>query len=100
LFVGKKINKDEEVILPFSGKECSVVIDAYGHSEDALSLRVKSITCENVNVPSFAVQQHVTMALKEGAFAKDSVKTLLGEGEITNFSKEIVLTGNVKRYMF
>lgn len=100
LFVGKKINKDEEVISPFSGKECEILIDAYGYSDDALTLRVKSITADNQTVPTFAIQQHITMALKKGIFAKDSVKTLLGEGTVEIFTEPIILTGKVKRYMF
>lgn len=100
LFVGKKINKDEEVISPFAGKVCELVIDAYGYSDDALALRVKSIMTDNEVVPSFAIQQHVTMALKKGIFAKDSVKTLLGEGTIETLAEPIILTGKVKRYMF
>jgi hypothetical protein len=99
-FVGKKIHPDEDLIRPFEGKECTVTIDAYGHSEKALSLRVTSIQCDGVDVPSFATQQHVTMALQKGTPAKDSVKTLLGEGTVTEFDVLITLTGKVKRYLY
>jgi hypothetical protein len=100
LFVGKKINKDEEIFLSFVGKECCVTIDSFGHSDNAMALNVKSMTCDNIDVPSFATRQHVTMALKEGVSAKDSVNTLLGDGTVKLLSTNITIMCNVKRYMY
>jgi hypothetical protein len=103
LYVGKKEgNLDEEIIRPFENKKCLVTIDAFGSSEDALSMRVESIISDNIDIPSFATKQHITTALKQGIQAKDSVNTLLGcEGsKITFVHPKIVLEGIVKRYLF
>ena len=100
LFVGKKINKDEEIFLSFAEKECCVTIDSFGYSDDAMALNIKSIICDDNVVPSFATRQHVTMALKEGVAAKDSVNTLLGDGTVKLLSTNITITGNVKRYIY
>jgi hypothetical protein len=105
LFVGGKKKNDNDILsdddfLKLEGKKCKVVVDSFGHSELALALSVKSVTCieDDIPVPSGALKQHVTVALKQGTLPKYSVKTLLGEGSITEFDDVIVLFGHIKRW--
>lgn len=103
LFVGKKENPDEQIFSDFEGKSCSVTIDAFGFSDDALAFRVTQIiTLEDIprTVPSFAAKQHITFALRAGMAAKDSVKTLQGEGQIIKLESPIILSGRVKRFLY
>lgn len=103
LFVGKKENPDEQVFTDFEGTPCNITVDAFGLSNDALAFRVKEIvTVEETprTVPSFATQQHITFALKAGVAAKDSVKTLQGEGQVVELEKPIILSGRVKRFLY
>jgi len=93
-------------------KECTVTVDAFGYSENAMALRVESVTCDNgdghsVAVPSFANhnQLHVTMALKDGVKPVDSVITLLPSsvdadgnvGTVVPFTEKLVLKGKLKK---
>lgn len=104
LFVGKREGVEEEKdFIPLESKQCKLIIDAYGVSEDALALRVKSITYETedgeTKMPAYPnKQQHITMGLRVGIPAKDSVLTLLDDKNITPF--DIELTGTVKRYLY
>lgn len=97
-------NSKEEMIIPFEGKKCKVVIDALGISDYGCALRVTSITCceeENEEIiPSFPNQnqQHITMALRYGVRPVNSVYTLLGEGEIVELNEDLILYGIVHRY--
>lgn len=105
LYVGKvdSMQDKEDTIAQHVGKNCALVVDAFGCSDEACALRIKSISlCDtNETVPSFAVQQHVTLALKVGTPAKDSVLTLTKECSVpTVLPTELVLYGTVKRYMF
>lgn len=106
LYVGKKEgNKDEEKFKGLEGTSCTITISGYGHSEKAMALKVDSIKYKTSDdkvedIPSFAEQQHVTMALKDGTKAVDSVKTLLGEGKIVIFKEPLVIDAKVKRYLF
>jgi len=103
LFVGKKVNPDEAVFADFEGLPCIVIVDAFGFTQDALAFRVKEIsTVESPprNVPSFAAKQHITYALRAGVAAKDSVKTLLGDGTVVELDSELILTGKVKRFLY
>lgn len=105
LYVGKvdTMKDKEDMISQHVGKNCVLTVDAFGCSEDACALRVKSVKlCDsNENVPSFATQQHVTLALKVGVPAKDSVLTLTKDGSTpTVLPEELLLYGTVKRYMF
>ena len=99
LFVGKKENPNEEVFKPYEGKECKLIIDAFGYSDNALALRVKSIKIDDNDVPTFATQQHITVALKTGIQAKDSVLTLTGQGTIVDCC-EYTIIGTIKRFMY
>ena len=114
LFVGKKSELIEtekpyfSYLLPTElkkiyGKKCKLIIDAYGCSNDALALRVKEIKVIDHNgnfednMLSHAVKQHITLALRKGIQAKDSVKSL-EEDKIILFDTEIELYGYVKRW--
>jgi len=106
LYVGKKEgNVDEEKFKDLEGKEVFVNITGFGHSENAMALQVDLVSYVNdsneiIVVPFFGVQKHITVALKEGVKAVDSVKTLLGEGTVNNFDSEYIVKGNIKRYLF
>jgi len=105
LYVGKKENPLEETYKDLEGIECTLIIPGYGYSENAMAFKVDGVTyigADNmtVNVQSFAVQQHVTMALKAGTKAVDSVKTLLGEGTFVEFPETLKIAGHIKRYLF
>lgn len=105
LFVGKvdTMQDKENSIAKYVGKECKLTIDAIGYSENACALKVKTIKLldSDDDIPSYAIQQHVTVALKKGTAAKDSVLTLTTDkGKIINLAEEIVLNGKVKRYMY
>lgn len=113
LFVGKKSEfiEDEEKYFQYlekgnRGKKCKLLIDAYGYSEKAMALRVKEIKISNENgefidnILSDAVQQHITLALKNGTPPKDSVKTLQKEegSNIVMLDNVLELFGHVKRW--
>jgi hypothetical protein len=130
VYIGKKkSDRRDDKYRSFEGIECIVIIDRYGLSENALALGVQSINIssstigvqtisvsKSVNeyantslnnmhtkiVPTDAVCQHVTMALKSGINAKDSVQTLLDEKTVHYFDNDnkITLKGIVKRYLF
>lgn len=106
LYVGKKEgNVDEEKFKDLEGKEVFVNITGFGHSENAMALQVDLVSYVNdsneiIVVPFFGVQKHITVALKEGVKAVDSVKTLLGEGTVINFDNEYIVKGSIKRYLF
>lgn len=112
LFVGKKEDERELVYDGLEGTECTVTVDAYGYSDNALALQVESITYLKdgtvTDLPSFPNhgKQHVTLALKEKVMAKDSVKVLLSKdeegngGTVISFDPKLVLTGYVKRYLY
>ena len=111
LFVGKvdTMQDKENLIAKYVGKECKLTIDAIGYSENACALKVKNIKLLEADsadsagsdIPSYATQQHVTVALKKGTVAKDSVLTLTTDkGKIINLEEELALKGKVKRYMY
>jgi hypothetical protein len=101
LYVGKKVNPNEAAFADFEGADCVVTVDAFGLSTDAMAFRVTTILTDNGRtVPSFAEKQHITFALREGVPAKDSVKTLLGDGTVTPLDKLLILTGKVKRFLY
>ena len=102
LFVGRKENPDEEIYLPDISKECKMVISGHGWSPNALTLRVDCITFMENNslVKSFALQQHITVALAEGTKAVDSVKTLMGDGEFLPYVEPLILEGKLLKYYF
>lgn len=109
LYVGKvnTMKDKEDTIAPYVGKNCKLTIDAFGCSDIACALRVKNITlCDDayIVVPSYTIQQHITMALKVGTPAKDSVLTLTtpdtNNGKVVMLPEELVLMGTIKRYMF
>ena len=105
LYVGKKINDNEQKYIPYENKKCKIYISHVGFSDDAIALKIdKIILTETLEkMPSDAVIQHVTIALKKGIPAKDSIKTL-EHNEVNNnyikFNELIELEGNVKRYLF
>lgn len=99
LFVGKKVDPTEEIFKDLVDKECTLTVDAVGYSENAMALSVRSITYDNDQpMPTYAVKQHITLALKAGTKAFESVKTLQGEGTVVDL--DLILTGTVHRYLF
>ena len=106
LFVGKKnteeLQQQEARLAPFEGQQCEVIISGFGMTENALALSVESITYCGQPMPTFPPKKlHVTMALKKGIAAKDSVEVFFTEGAtIVKFEEPIVLHGTVKRNLF
>jgi hypothetical protein len=103
LYVGKKENEDEKIFHEFEAKPCVVTVDALGLSKDALAFRVKNIMTDEETartVPTFATKQHITFALRSGVPAKDSVLTLLGQGDVTVLNEPMILKGKVKRFLY
>jgi len=105
VYIGKKPDDPREAkYVPLEKKECTLTVDAFGYSENALALRVIKMTCleegKEMDVPSDAVQQHITVALKDGVPAKDSVETLLGAGTIVKFDALMILIGRITRYLY
>jgi hypothetical protein len=99
LYVGRKDNDDEHIFTDIKNKTCNLKISCYGYSENALCLKIDSIKLDDGNdVPSFAVQPHITLALANDTLSKDSVKTLLGEGTIVSFVSELIIKGKIMRY--
>jgi hypothetical protein len=99
VFIGRKVNDQrEEKYDGIKNKRCQIVIDRYGLSDDALCLGVKTIRFESCeNVPSDSICQHITMALRQGTYAKDSYLAL-NTNSVT-LDKEIVLAGVITRYV-
>jgi hypothetical protein len=106
LYVGKKEgNINEEKFKDLEGKEVFVNITGFGYSKNAMALQVDLVSYVNDNseiesVSFFGIQKHITVALKEGVKAVDSVKTLLGEGTLNVFKNEYIVKGGIKRYLF
>mgnify|MGYP001574885821 CR=1 FL=1 len=105
LYVGKKPdNPDELKYIPLEKKKCTLIIDSFGYSKEALALKVEKITYDDESglikdVPSHAILQHITLALKEGIPAKDSVKSF-SEGVIIKFDSSLIMSGEIKRYLY
>lgn len=103
LYVGKKDdNPHESKYHPIEGKECHLTISKIGCSTDAMALLVDKITyCneqqEEMIVPTHATQQHVTMALKKGVKAVDSIKCF--EHGFIDLPETMVIHGKIKRYL-
>ncbi len=99
LFVGGKDTNDEEYYFSNQNRKCIIEIDGHGYSNNALALRVKSVkfSDDNTDVKTFAIKQHVTVALAKNIKAVDSVKTLLGEGTIIDYEKPLIVEGILLR---
>ena len=104
LYVGKKENPLEEKFYDYENQECEIEICGFGYSDKAVAIEVipESLLTmpEQKKIPSHAEKQHITIALSQGIPAKDSVKTLLGDGNIIYFSENIKLHGKIKRFLF
>lgn len=107
LYVGKKEDVRENIYIPIEHKNCQIVIDRIGFSKKAIAIGVKSIKfieddeyTVSDDVPTFAIQHHITVALSDGTKAVDSVKTLLGEGKIIRLNKNIAIRGRLTRFLF
>lgn len=101
LFVGRKENSNEQELLVHKDKQCTIIVDAYGLSNDALCLRVSSMVFSDTKepVPSFqTVTQHVTVALAKGVKAVDSVKAL--NNMTVGFVSPVTFNGVLKQYFF
>lgn len=82
----------------FENMQVNIDIVGYGISENAFALDVSSIKCEDEEIKSYAVKQHITMALKKEIKAFESVKTLLGEGTVVKLDEPLKITGFIKPY--
>lgn len=104
LYVGKKEdNPHEQTYLPIEGKECQLVITTFGCSGDAAALLINEMTYindqnETVTVPTHAFRQHVTLSLKKGIKAVDSIKCF--DNGLIQLSEPMIITGKIKRYLF
>jgi hypothetical protein len=117
---------DEEIYRPHEGRRCILHISSFGCTGDALSLKVDNLSFEDVDdltikvgsmsitdavahdavahdavvtelVPSHAIQQHVTIALKDGVKAVDSPKSF---EHLQELSKPLQLVGTIKRFLY
>ena len=100
LYVGKKEDDREKVFTDYEGQQCYVYISSFGITDDAMALKVRELKFvdekfSDMKVPSFALIQHVTLALnkEKKILAKDSIKSL--EQNETPF--QMVLKGHIKR---
>lgn len=102
LYMGRKINENEEFLIKIKGQKCIVSINGFGYSNCALALSVENVKLETGDdVPFFEKKQHITMALKEGTSAKDSVETLLGNGTFVPLEGDkLQLHGTIFQHMF
>ena len=82
----------------FENMQVIVDIVGYGISENAFALDVSSIKCDDEEIKSYAIKQHITMALRESIKAFESVKTLLGEGTVVKLDEPLKITGFIKPY--
>jgi|SRR5579872_459267 len=99
---GERNNPNEESLKPYENKLCTLTIDAVGSSLKAVALRVTDIHFQEETpdkVPTYAVLQHITVALSSDTKAVNSVKTLQGEGDIVVFEEDMELKGVIKRYI-
>lgn len=92
----------EEPYKKLNGKECELIINAFGYSDDAIALNVQTIKIkdDDSDCPTNAKRQHITIALKTGIKAVDSVKTLLGDGTIHELSSSLILKGFIKSFFY
>jgi hypothetical protein len=100
LYVGKKDdNPYEPIYFPLEDQECRIHISHYGFSENAMALQVDSILDQRgYSLPSHAVRQHITMALKKGVKAVDSPKCF--DCQLVELNPPLDLIGKVKRYFY
>ena len=82
----------------FENMQVNIDIVGYGISENAFALDVSSIKCEDEEIKSYAVKQHITMALNKEIKAFESVKTFLGEGTVVKLDEPLKITGFIKPY--
>jgi hypothetical protein len=80
--------------------DVEVIIDivGYGISENAFALDVSNIKSGDEEIKTYAVKQHITMALKKDIKAVESVKTLLGEGTVVKLKTPLQIKGFIKPY--
>lgn len=100
LYVGGKENPAENLFFESESKNCILKVTGYGYNDVALALDVAEVKFADsgLDVQTFAVKQHVTIALAAGTKAVDSVKTLIGEGTVVLFDKPLYLEGILTRY--
>lgn len=98
LYVGKKVDERENVFIPLEGRDICVTVTGFGISNNAIAVNVSDDSIMS-NIPSFNDKHHITIALANGTPAKDSVKTLCGEGTMINFDVPITIVGKIKRYL-
>lgn len=112
LFVGAKYTPFEEKYMSLENEPATVIVDAYGISDCAMALRVKTIVCNSIvlvddgiiqqyteNEPySHVSKQHITLALKKGTAPKDSVLTLDNPDGVILLDKPMELVGIVRCY--
>lgn len=112
LFVGAKYTPFEEKYKSLENESATLIIDAYGISDCALALRVKSVVCNSTILVkdgiiqkytddepySHVSKQHITLALKKGTAPKDSVLTLDNPDGIILLDKPMELVGFMRCY--
>ena len=105
LFVGRKEDERDKLFLPYKDQMCQISVNAHGLSQDALALRVSKLefvddTIKGDAVPAYPnIAQHVTVALKDGVKAVESVKSF-AEGVMVDYDSDLVLTGKLTQYFF
>ncbi len=98
LYVTPKTKSKEVVFKSLEGIFCDIYITGCRYSEFAMIFLVDSIVRKDNNetIPSFSKLQHITLALKEGIKARDSVKLT---SNCPVYPYQLVIDGYVKKYI-
>lgn len=100
LYVGRKCNPDEEKMIPFKHRQCLVVCKSVGFNDDAIVLRVDSLSYDDDDQSIIDPKRlyHITLALRDTIKAKDSIKALMGEGTELELTNPMMLSGRILRF--
>lgn len=103
LFLNKNNLHQEEKYKELEGLDCILEINKIGKTPNAIAFQIENMTYtkndNNIQLPSDQESiNHITIALANGTKAKDSVKSLHNETNITDLNEKFIIKGKVKRY--
>lgn len=98
LYITPRTKSKEGIFKPLEGIVCNVYIYGYRYSEFAMIFLVDKITRKDNDdvIPSFSKVQHITLALKEGIKARDSIKLT---SNCPVYPYQLVIESKIKRYI-
>ena len=98
LFAMPRNKSKEKMLAPLENLTCDVYILGYRYSKSAAIMIVEKIVAENTDeiIPSFSNFQHITLALREGFKAKDSVKLT---SRSHTYQYNMLIKGCIRRYV-